>query len=207
MQVWDLSTRLYHWLQAVLLVLLVVTGNSGDGPHVDFGIALAVLVLWRLMWGIWGSETNRFTQFVRSPVTTVKYILGKVKAGVGHNPAGGWMVVALLVALLAQCVSGFAMAGILDYLPYADDWLTDDLFDLLETVHVYGADMLQILVAIHVLAIIIYKLRGKPLVKAMVTGRQDAGGPDQAPYMVSQWRALLLVVFISAVMITFVSQA
>ena len=207
MQVWDLSTRLYHWLQAVLVVLLVITGNTGDGPHVDFGIALAVLVLWRFMWGIWGSETNRFTQFLRTPVSTINYMLGKVKTGVGHNPAGGWMVVVLLAALLAQCVSGFAMAGFLDYLPYADEWLTDDLFDLLETVHVYGADMLLILVATHVLAIIIYKLRGKPLVKAMVTGRQDEDNAKQAPYMVSQWRAFLLVVFISALMLTFVSQA
>ena len=206
MKVWDISTRLYHWLQAVLFVLLVVTGNTGDGPHVDLGIALAVLVLWRIVWGFWGSETNRFYQFVRTPVATIRYILGKVKAGVGHNPAGGWMVLVMLLALLAQCVSGFAMAGFLDNLPYAEEWLTDDLFDVLENVHVYGVDVLQVLVGLHVLAIIIYKLRGKPLVKAMVTGIQTGDGSEQAPYMVSQWRALLLMVFILAVMMTLVSQ-
>lgn len=206
MKVWDLSTRLYHWVQAVLLVLLVITGNTGDGPHVDLGIALVVLVLWRICWGFWGSETSRFRQFVGSPLHLLKYLTGKVKAGVGHNPAGGWMVLVMLLALLAQCISGFALAGFFDNLPYADIWLSDAVFDALEQVHVVGVDLLQILVAIHLSAIFIYKLRRKPLVWAMVTGRQKEAS-NKAPYMVSQWRAFLLVVFILSVVMTFISQA
>ena len=194
MKVWDISTRLYHWVQAVLFVLLVVTGNTGDGPHVYFGIALASLVLWRLMWGVWGSETNRFVQFVHTPMDTLRYMLGKIKAGVGHNPAGGWMVIVLLAALFAQCISGFAMAGFFDNLPYADIWLTDALFEVLEDMHVIGVNLLQILVGMHVFAIFIYKLRGKPLVRAMVTGEQSEESVHQAPYFVSQLRALALLV-------------
>ena len=205
MRVWDISTRLYHWLQAVLFVLLVVTGNTGDGPHVDLGIALAVLLFWRIVWGFWGSETSRFRQFVGSPLRILKYLTGKVEAGVGHNPAGGWMVLVMLLTLLAQCVSGFAMAGLFDNLPYADIWLSDAVFEVLEQVHVVGVDVLQILVGMHLLAILIYKLRRKPLVWAMITGNQKATA-DRAPDMVSQWRALLLVVFIASVMMTFVSQ-
>lgn len=205
MQIWDISTRLYHWLQALLFVLLVVTGNTGDGPHVDLGIALMVLVVWRILWGFWGSQTNRFSHFVRSPWNTLRYLFGKLTVGVGHNPAGGWMIVVLLLVLLAQCVSGFAMAGFMDNLPYADVWLTDGLFEVLENVHVYGVTLLQVLVGTHVLAIVIYKLRGTPLLQAMVTGVQHGVDDQPAPYFVSQWRAVWLLVIVASgtVAITF----
>lgn len=192
MQVWDLSTRLYHWAQAVLFVLLVISGNEGEDVHVDLGIALAILVLWRIMWGVWGSETNRFTQFVRSPLYSLKYLMGKVGSGVGHNPAGGWMVVVMLITLLGQCVSGFALAGFLDNLPYAEVWFTDEVFDALEDFHVFASDFLPVLVVIHVLAILVYKLRKKPLLKAMLTGQQnEIDGAATEPFFVPQWRSLL----------------
>lgn len=193
MRVWDLSTRLYHWTQAVLFVLLVVSGNEGEDIHVSFGIALAVLVLWRFMWGFWGSETSRFSQFVRSPMYTLKYVLGKVRDGVGHNPAGGWMIVVMLLVLLGQCISGFALAGFLDNLPYAEVWLTDEVFDALENFHVIASDLLPMLVAVHLLALLVYKLRKKPLVWAMVSGKQVDMSSTTEPFFVSQWRALLLL--------------
>ncbi|OQQ06670.1 hydrogenase [Vibrio campbellii] len=172
MKIWDLATRLYHWAQALLFIALMASGLSGNGPHVQLGLALFTLLLWRLTWGVIGSETSLFRQFLRSPTGVITYLKGKSAATVGHNPAGGWMVVALLTTLLLQCISGMALGGLFDTWPYSDVWLNDNVFAGLEWLHLTLADLLPLLIALHVGAILFYKLRGKPLLKAMITGKQ-----------------------------------
>ncbi|WKY56920.1 cytochrome b/b6 domain-containing protein [Vibrio sp. SNU_ST1] len=190
MKIWDLSTRLYHWTQAALFMGLMASGISGNGPHVQLGLALMTLIVWRLVWGWVGSDTSRFRQFVRSPKSVVRYLLGKEKEKPGHNPAGGWMVVILLSALTIQCISGLALAGLLDHLPYANIWLNDSVFSLLENIHLTMVKVLPTLVAVHVLAVLFYKLRLKPLTWAMVTGFQTKIELNGSVAFVSQWRAL-----------------
>ncbi|CAH1565872.1 cytochrome b/b6 domain-containing protein [Vibrio rotiferianus] len=172
MKIWDLATRLYHWAQALLFIALMASGLSGNGPHVQLGLALFTLLLWRLTWGVIGSETSLFRQFLRSPKDVITYLKGKSAATVGHNPAGGWMVAALLTTLLLQCISGMALGGLFDTWPYSDVWLNDNVFAGLEWLHLTLADLLPLLIALHVGAILFYKLRGKPLLKAMITGKQ-----------------------------------
>ncbi|MGY3689580.1 cytochrome b/b6 domain-containing protein [Vibrio coralliilyticus] len=205
MKVWDLATRLYHWLQAALFIALMASGFSGNGPHVQLGLALFTLILWRLIWGYVGSETSRFRQFLRSPKAVVRYMMGKASAQPGHNPAGGWMVVAMITALLLQCVSGLALAGMLDNLPLAEIWLTDGLFNMLEVVHLTLANVLPVLIALHVGAIIVYKLRAKPLTWAMVTGVQKGVFEYPALLFVSQLRALLVLVIATSVTMTIIA--
>ncbi|MEZ8169072.1 MULTISPECIES: cytochrome b/b6 domain-containing protein [unclassified Vibrio] len=190
MKIWDLSTRLYHWTQAALFMGLMASGISGNGPHVQLGLALMTLIVWRLVWGWVGSETSRFRQFLRSPKSVVRYLLGKEKEKPGHNPAGGWMVVTLLSALTIQCVSGLALAGLLDHLPYANIWLNDSVFSSLENIHLTMIKVLPTLIAVHVLAVLFYKLRSKPLTWAMVTGFQRKIELNGSVAFVSQWRAL-----------------
>ncbi|CAV18917.1 cytochrome b/b6 domain-containing protein [Vibrio atlanticus] len=190
MKIWDLSTRLYHWTQAALFMGLMASGISGNGPHVQLGLALMTLIVWRLVWGWVGSETSRFRQFLRPPKSVVRYLLGKEKEKPGHNPAGGWMVITLLSALTIQCVSGLALAGLLDHLPYANIWLNDSVFSLLENIHLTMVKVLPTLVALHVLAVLFYKLRSKPLTWAMVTGFQTKIELNGSLAFVSQWRAL-----------------
>jgi cytochrome b len=163
------------------------------------------LIVWRLIWGRVGSETSRFSQFVRSPRSVIRYLTGKEQARAGHNPAGGWMVVALITALLMQCISGLALAGMLDNLPYADIWLTDALFNLLEDIHFGLVKLLPALVVIHLVAILFYKLRSKPLTWAMVTGKQAIADSSQNVRFVSQWRALLVLVLAASVTIAIVA--
>lgn len=172
MKIWDLATRLYHWAQALLFIALMASGLSGNGPHVQLGLALFTLLLWRLTWGVIGSETNLFRQFLRSPKGVITYLKGKSAATVGHNPAGGWMVATLLTTLLLQCISGMALGGLFDTWPYSDVWLNNNVFAGLEWLHLTLADLLPLLIALHVGAILFYKLRGKPLLKAMITGKQ-----------------------------------
>ncbi|MEZ9686216.1 cytochrome b/b6 domain-containing protein [Vibrio atlanticus] len=190
MKIWDLSTRLYHWTQAALFMGLMASGISGKGPHVQLGLALMTLIVWRLVWGWVGSETSRFRQFLRPPKSVVRYLLGKEKEKPGHNPAGGWMVITLLSALTIQCVSGLALAGLLDHLPYTNIWLNDSVFSLLENIHLTMVKVLPALIAVHVLAVLFYKLRSKPLAWAMVTGFQTKIELNGSVAFVSQWRAL-----------------
>ena len=207
MKVWDLSTRLYHWMQAALFIALMASGLSGNGPHVQLGLALMTLLIWRFIWGWVGSETSRFQHFIRPPKSVVRYLQGKEKAKAGHNPAGGWMVVTLLSALTIQCVSGLALAGLLDNLPFADIWLTDLVFSILESIHLTMIKVLPALVVVHVLAVLFYKLRSKPLTWAMISGVQGRIKFEGTVNFVSQWRALLAFVFAASITVIIVVQS
>ena len=114
MKIWDLPTRLYHWLQAALFVGLAASGFNGQGPHIYLGLALFSLLIWRIIWGIVGSDTSRFTQFISSPAKIIRYLSGKESTKQGHNPLGAWMVVAMITVLTLQCLSGVVIAGLLD---------------------------------------------------------------------------------------------
>ncbi|MCG9681914.1 cytochrome b/b6 domain-containing protein [Vibrio sp. Isolate23] len=205
MKVWDLATRLYHWLQAILFAALMVSGFSGNGPHVQIGLVLFTLIIWRLIWGAVGSETSRFRQFLRPPKAVVRYLMGKERAAPGHNPAGGWMVVLLIFALFLQCLSGLAVSGMLDNLPLANVWLSDDVFWALESVHLMLAKVLPTLIAVHVVAILVYKFRSRPLTWAMVTGVQVGLSQHQRLEFVSQLRALLVLVLAISVTMTIIA--
>ncbi|NOH95551.1 cytochrome b/b6 domain-containing protein [Vibrio sp. 99-70-13A1] len=207
MKIWDLSTRLYHWAQAVLFMALMASGLSGNGPHVQLGLVLMTLLIWRLVWGWVGSETSRFNHFLRPPKSVVKYLQGKEKAKAGHNPAGGWMVVTLLSALTIQCVSGLALAGLLDNLPFADMWLTDPVFSFLESIHLTMVNVLPALVGVHVFAVLFYKLRSKPLTWAMISGVQTRIKFEDTVYFVSQWRALQVLVLAATISLVIVALA
>jgi cytochrome b len=172
MKVWDLPTRLYHWLQLALFVALIASGITEQGPHVTLGLALLTLLLWRVIWGFIGSETSRFSQFVKSPQAVLRYLQGNYPERPGHNPAGALMVMALIALLLLQCLTGLALAGMLDPLPGSEAWLNDDNFDICVLIHENLFKGLIALSVIHVVAIIIYKLKSKPLLMAMITGRQ-----------------------------------
>lgn len=173
MKVWDVPTRLYHWIQAGLFVGLAFSGLTEQGPHVYLGLTLFTLLIWRFIWGFIGSETSRFSQFVRSPKNVLLYVQGTHKALPGHNPAGGYMVITMILALFSQCLSGLALSGMLDPLPGSEYWLNDQIFDVCVFVHENLVDGLFILVGLHLAAILLYKIQNKPLVKAMFTGVQE----------------------------------
>ncbi|MFB9216464.1 cytochrome b/b6 domain-containing protein [Vibrio sinaloensis] len=205
MKVWDLATRVYHWLQALLFIGLMASGFSGSGPHIQLGLALFTLLIWRLIWGQVGSETSRFKQFLRSPKVVLRYLLGNEPTKPGHNPAGGWMVVAMISALLLQCISGLALAGMLDNLPFSELWLTDTLFAALESMHLGLVNVLPALISLHVAAIVYYKLRSKPLTWAMISGVQKNGHAQVGLFFASHRRALGVLVVATSVTMAIVA--
>lgn len=185
MKVWDLPTRLFHWL---IVLLIGFSWWSAETGHMDWhyksGMMILNLVTFRIVWGLIGGSTARFAKFVKSPMAVVAYFRrpkGEPHAA-GHNPLGGYSVVALLLLLVIQVGTGvFSVdvdgieSGPLSYL------VSFDQGRFAAHVHHLSFTLLQVLVGLHLLAILYYRIRGRKLIMPMVTGRdaQLAGGAGE----------------------------
>ena len=210
-RVWDLPVRLFHWVLVALLVALYLTGQYGRlDLHMKLGQAVLVLVVWRVLWGLFGSETARFHRFLKGPAAAFAY--GRSLLGphalpvVGHNPLGGLMVVALLAVVLVQAGSGlFATDDIVVEGPLYH-LVSGKTASFLTTVHHYTINVLIALAAIHVAASLFYLLVKKEnLIGPMVTGAKPLSAELPAPALASPLRALILLVAVAAAWILFVS--
>ncbi len=192
-RVWDLPVRICHWSFVLLLPALWWTAeNSEMGWHKRLGLLLLALLVFRIAWGFVGSSTARFASFVKGPGAVLAYFRGTTShAGPGHNPAGGWSVVALLLAMAVQVTTGLFAGD-----PY--DGSTGPLNDLVRTmtadtlteVHEFTFNVILALVALHLLAVIYYSaVKRDRIVPAMVTGSRllPAGVTGMEP--VPAWRA------------------
>jgi cytochrome b len=197
--IWDPWVRIVHW---AIVVLFAVSVGSGLAHRLDLhfasGYALLALVLFRIAWGIVGSDTARFVRFLRGPRAVLRSLAGFLRRSPdltpGHNPAGGWSVAALLLLLLAQAGSGlFADDAIFTRGPLArlvPAWVSD----LATSLHVRIWMALAALVALHILVVVLYAaLRRTDLIGPMVTGRKRVAADAEPPAMGSPWLALLLL--------------
>lgn len=222
--IWDIPVRLFHWLIVILLLVLGVSGKFGGldvsltipggfdvfltnmDVHMLAGQVLLALVLFRVLWGLVGSSTARFTSFVRGPRAVAAYLRemlrGRLPLSAGHNPAGGMMVILMLALLLLQGFSGL--------------FSSDELFSEGPLAHLvssansarltsWHADIFNVLlgaVILHVLVILYYAARGRNLIGPMFSGRKSI---DQIPQQEggsleyrSIWLALLLLAIAGA---------
>ena len=198
--VWDIPTRLFHWTLVLLFFSAWITAEIGGDLmdiHMFIGYTLLSLALFRWVWGFAGSQTARFADFVRGPRAALAHIAevraGKAGAQSGHNPLGGWMVLALLVLLPVQACTGlFASDDILTDGPLKH-LVSDDVSRLLTHVHHLVFTAMLILVIVHVAAIIAYRVRLREnLVLPMLTGYKALPPGAPRPRIVSPWRALLV---------------
>jgi cytochrome b len=198
--VWDLPTRLFHWLTAFLIPLAYLTWRLNWMQwHAWVGDALLALVLFRLLWGFFGSATARFSQFIASPVRAATHLARILRREpdleVGHNPAGSWMVVLLLALLLAQGLTGiFVDNDVVDVGPLTE--LTPaPVANLMTALHdrlLWNA--LLAAAALHVLAILVYELiKRHNLLLPMITGRKTLPSGIAAPPMVPAAPALVFL--------------
>ncbi|BBL72828.1 cytochrome b/b6 domain-containing protein [Methylogaea oryzae] len=184
--VWDPLLRLFHWLLVAAFVVAYASEDDWLQIHVAAGYGVLGLLAFRLVWGLVGPRRARFTDFVR-PLATVKEYLVRLSRPnppryLGHNPPGGWMVVALLSLLLAVTVSGLAV--------YAADkgagplapWLGDAgkaVEKKLEHWHETFANISLALVVVHVLGVLAESyVHGENLARAMLTGRKQRRDGD-----------------------------
>jgi cytochrome b len=173
-RVWDFPTRLFHW---ALVLLFAVQWWSGKTEkieiHIAAGLALIGLLLFRLIWGFVGGSTARFASFVRGPRAVWAYLRGRGRPAIGHNPLGGWSVMAMLVLLLVQAGLGlFASDEDADHAGPLSDWVSFDSAQRLLENHKTLFNILLALIGLHVAAIGYYLLRGDNLVSPMLSGRR-----------------------------------
>jgi len=187
--VWDWATRLFHWL---IVGLVAFAWWTSETEHMDWhriaGYAVIALLAFRLFWGVLGPGTARFAQFVRGPLSAWRYLSGRAKHVIGHNPIGGWSVLTLLATLSVLTVSGlFAMdEDGLESGPLANA-VTYGQATMAAEWHETAFNVLLGLVALHVLAIAFYALRGDNLIGPMITGRKTVPADVAAPAPATKW--------------------
>ena len=167
-QVWDPFVRIFHWSLVGLFVLAFVTGDETEWLHLTAGYAIAVLIVLRIIWGFVGSRHARFSDFVCAPRQVTDYVRGAIRLRaprhLGHNPAGGAMIIALLTMLIGISATGFMM--------------TTDAFwgaQWVEDLHEGLVYVTLGLIALHVAGVVFASVEhGENLVKAMITGRKRA---------------------------------
>jgi len=179
-RIWDLPTRLFHWLFAVSVIGAVATvkvGGSWMDWHLPLGVTALMLLVFRLIWGFTGSRYARFTNFVRRPSQTIAYLRNKhATDSPGHNPLGAWSVLALLLVVGIQAFTGlFTTDEILVQGPL-NQFVSGDFADVMSSIHSFNEKPLFALVALHLIAIAIYAFKGKRLVPPMITGDKSTDG-------------------------------
>ncbi len=194
-RIWDLPTRLFHWLLALCVIGLVTTAQLGYMDwHFRLGYAVLTLLVFRLLWGLFGGHWSRFAAFVYSPISLWRYLRGQgdPSHAIGHTPTGALSVFALLFFLLAQVGTGLfsddeiAASGPLTRLA------SSDLVSLASWYHrEVGKRVLIVLVLLHILAILYYLWRKRQnLLRPMLTG--DKVLPQSAPASRDDARSRLL---------------
>jgi cytochrome b len=177
--VWDLPLRLTHWALAASVAGAWITHYAGIQWfewHRRLGYATLVLVAFRIVWGFVGTRHARFANFVRGPVTILAFLRTRGGAHApGHTPLGALSVVAMLALLLVQALTGlFANDEIANAGPFYG-WVAPETSNRLSGLHGTNSNLLLGLLALHLAAIAWYGfVAGRPLVRAMLTGRRDA---------------------------------
>lgn len=180
-RVWDPFVRIFHWSLVLTFTVAYVTGEELEGLHNNAGYAVLGLVLLRIIWGFVGTRYARFRDFVY-PAAEIKGFLQdtlarRARRYLGHNPAGGAMIILMLLSLLVTTLTGIAFYGIEDgagplaLLAGSPEWVEE----MLEEVHEFFANFMVLLVVVHIIGVIVEsRLHRENLARAMVNGRKRA---------------------------------
>lgn len=178
-KVWDLPTRLFHWLLVALFAFLIISGESDDLMEYHFyaGYLLTGLVVFRVLWGFAGTRYARFSSFKLSPKEACSYTVGLLQAKhnpqYGHTPAGSLMVIIMLALLGLQVLTGMMSSDEIIWTGPLYNLVGEEGAEVAGEIHESIQGLLLMLVGIHVLAIILYKVKFKePLVPAMIHGKK-----------------------------------
>ena len=204
--VWDLPVRLFHWALVLLVVISFTTGKLGGNWlawHFRSGYCILALVLFRIVWGLIGSQTARFTDFIRGPRKVLKYgrsvIRGVGMVHAGHNPLGGLMVVLMLVLLLIQATTGLYVDDDAGTRAPLADTASDAIVTLFTRVHRININIIVACVALHVGAALFYLfVRKDDLIRPMFTGRKTLPDGFAEPTLSGVAPAFVLVALAAA---------
>lgn len=196
-KVWDLFVRIFHWSLVAFFITAYFTAEDSESAHAIAGYAISGLLIFRIVWGFVGTEHARFRDFIYSPREIAGYLkgifTGKARYYLGHNPAGGLMVIILLLSLSATCISGLKAYGKEGHGPLAGDLLVSAAYangddeeenrgekkgeEFWEEVHEVFVNVTLILIAAHIAGVVASSyLHKENLIKAMITGRKEIHG-------------------------------
>lgn len=202
-RIWDLPTRAFHWMLVILIAFSWWSHPMYMEWHRASGYAILGLVLFRLVWGLVGTSTARFKQFLRGPRATIAYVRElrgrKAMYAVGHNPLGGWSVMIMLCLLLFQVISGLFSVDVdgIESGPLSDriDFETGRWLAML---HGASFTLLEVFIGVHVAAILFYLLyKRSNLITPMLTGgARDIRGSNVR--FAKSWKAIFVGFFVAA---------
>lgn len=193
-RVWDPFIRIFHWLLVAAFFTAYLTEGEPEWLHTWAGYLIVLLLVLRIVWGFIGSEHARFSSFIHPPGAVLGYLRDSIRGRAdyyrGHNPAGGAMILAIIVSLLVTCGAGMVvlageegegpLAGWLIAVPESqEDQEGHDgeehgesaLVETTEEVHEWFANLTLLLVIVHVIGVIVESVRERQnLVRSMFTG-------------------------------------
>lgn len=182
-KVWDIPTRLFHWLLAIAVAGALLTVSLGEAWmlwHQRFGLTVVGLLGFRLVWGICGPSEARFASFAPTPKRLAAQWHGRWQ-GAGHTPMGALSVLAMLGLFAFQSLTGlFATDDVAFSGPWAGE-ISSQLSRMLSRWHRSTEEALYLLIGVHLLAIAAYQLRGRKLIGAMVHGRKTVPEAAEPP--------------------------
>ncbi|HSN00077.1 MAG TPA: cytochrome b/b6 domain-containing protein [Rudaea sp.] len=210
-RVWDLPTRLFHWVLVLLIALQYATGEFHFLDmrwHFWFGYATLALVAFRVLWGFCGSQTSRFADFLHGPAAVGRYIRSLFSANpqahVGHNALGGWSVIALLASVAVQVISGLFASDEIDTDGPLVAHVAERTVKWMTRVHHWNENVLLILVGLHVVAVLLYLVvKHENLIAPMLSGRRRMAEMRVLRFA-DGWLALVLFAICAALVATLI---
>ena len=172
-RLWDLPTRLFHWLLTILVVAAIVTGKTGGNAmvwHGRIGLCILGLLVFRMVWGLLGSTYARFSSFLPTPASIAAYLRGQWH-GLGHNPLGALSVLGLLALIAVQVGTGLLANDDIAFRGPLSDLISKEFSDKLSGYHRLAINGLIAMIVLHVCAIVFYAhVKKDNLVKPMISG-------------------------------------
>ena len=208
-RVWDLPTRLFHWLLALAVVAQLATGMVGGGAmtwHFRIGYCIFALLVFRIVWGVVGGRWSRFASFAYGPSSVLRYLRGRPLGSdyfhVGHNPLGSASVFAMLVLLAVQVAAGLVADDEIANVGPLNRYVSSGVALSATAWHKGpGVALILVLVGLHVGAIAYYAWRkGQNLVAPMVGGDKLLHGavPASIDDRLARVRALAIALVCAA---------
>jgi cytochrome b len=197
-RVWDQSVRIFHWSIVCLVIAAYVTSRyNWITWHVRLGQLTLTLLIFRILLGFWGSDTARFRRFLVRPSGALVYVRRFFSnAGstyVGHTPGGGWMVIALILVLSMQVLTGLYAYNDVARVGPLFGIFSGDTSNMFVSLHGLLFKILMTFVTIHIAVIALYRIvKRQDLVRPMATGIQYLPAGLRKPTMISASRALSL---------------
>ena len=213
--VWDFPTRAFHWLLACALVGSWITAEAGfewTETHFLLGYVSLGLILFRLIWGCVGTTYARFSHFVKPPQALLAYLPKLFSRtpprDIGHNPIGGWSVVLMLILVAIQVGTGLFLSDDIFYAGPYNAIVSSDLAGRLASIHHTNFLILQIIVAVHIIAVIWYTVGKKTnLIGPMITGKKAGIDAEQAIPKSRLAVALLVGLVVAVIVVALVQLA